>query len=148
VPEGGALYLSFCSFTTHRPFPSQSHAEHEQTIPVYVGFQYTLITKPCAAYTMYHGRRVPDATHLLARLVSLTATLVEMVSANSRLQAVESRSQAILIVTGVMAAGKSTAAQLLADRLPKAVHLRGDIFRRMIVTGRHKRWAPMRHQRL
>ena len=42
----------------------------------------------------------------------------------------------ILIVTGAMAAGKSTVAQALAERLPKAVHLRGDVFRRMIVTGR------------
>ena len=42
----------------------------------------------------------------------------------------------ILLVTGLMAAGKSTLAQLLAERLPKSVHLRGDSFRRMIVNGR------------
>ena len=42
----------------------------------------------------------------------------------------------ILIVTGAMAAGKSTIAQALAERLPRAVHLRGDVFRRMIVSGR------------
>ena len=35
-----------------------------------------------------------------------------------------------------MAAGKSTVAQALAERLPRSVHLRGDIFRRMIVNGR------------
>jgi predicted kinase len=35
-----------------------------------------------------------------------------------------------------MAAGKSTVAQALAERLPKSVHLRGDLFRRMIVNGR------------
>jgi len=35
-----------------------------------------------------------------------------------------------------MAAGKSTVAQLLAERLPRSVHLRGDAFRRMIVNGR------------
>jgi len=35
-----------------------------------------------------------------------------------------------------MGAGKSTVAQLLADRLPKAAHVRGDAFRRMIVSGR------------
>lgn len=35
-----------------------------------------------------------------------------------------------------MAAGKSTVAQRLAERLPKSVHLRGDVFRRMIVSGR------------
>jgi predicted kinase len=34
-----------------------------------------------------------------------------------------------------MAAGKSTVAQRLAERLPKSVHLRGDLFRRMIVSG-------------
>lgn len=42
----------------------------------------------------------------------------------------------ILVVTGVMAAGKSSVAQALAERLPKSVHLRGDVFRRMIVSGR------------
>ena len=42
----------------------------------------------------------------------------------------------ILIITGAMAAGKSTVAQALAERLPKAVHLRGDVFRKMIVSGR------------
>jgi predicted kinase len=42
----------------------------------------------------------------------------------------------VLIITGAMAAGKSTVAQALAERLPRAVHLRGDVFRRMIVSGR------------
>lgn len=41
----------------------------------------------------------------------------------------------ILLITGIMAAGKSTIAQAVAVRLPKSVHLRGDIFRRMIVNG-------------
>src|SRR4051812_45947198 len=35
-----------------------------------------------------------------------------------------------------MAAGKSTVAQALAERLPRAAHVRGDVFRRMIVSGR------------
>ncbi len=35
-----------------------------------------------------------------------------------------------------MASGKSTVAQRLAERLPMCVHLRGDVFRRMIVSGR------------
>lgn len=35
-----------------------------------------------------------------------------------------------------MAAGKSTVAQALAERLPKSVHLRGDVFRKMMVSGR------------
>jgi dephospho-CoA kinase len=40
------------------------------------------------------------------------------------------------VVTGVMAAGKSTVADLLARRFARGVHLRGDVFRKMIVTGR------------
>ncbi len=35
-----------------------------------------------------------------------------------------------------MAAGKSTVAQAVATRLEPGVHLRGDVFRRMIVSGR------------
>ena len=42
----------------------------------------------------------------------------------------------IILITGASAAGKSTVAQALSERLPRAVHLRGDIFRKMIVTGR------------
>lgn len=42
----------------------------------------------------------------------------------------------IYLITGLMASGKSTVGQCLAERLPKAVHLRGDVFRRMIVSGR------------
>jgi predicted kinase len=43
---------------------------------------------------------------------------------------------AVVVITGVMAAGKSTVAQRLAERLPSSVHVRGDVFRRMIVAGR------------
>ena len=43
---------------------------------------------------------------------------------------------AIILITGIMAAGKSTVAQALAERLPRSVHLRGDLFRRLIVNGR------------
>lgn len=42
----------------------------------------------------------------------------------------------VVLITGVMAAGKSTVAQLLAESLPRAVHVRGDVFRRMSVSGR------------
>jgi len=42
----------------------------------------------------------------------------------------------VIVVTGVMAAGKSTVAQGLAEALPRAAHVRGDVFRRMIVSGR------------
>jgi chloramphenicol 3-O-phosphotransferase len=41
----------------------------------------------------------------------------------------------LILITGLMAAGKSSVAQALAERLPKSVHLRGDVFRRMIVGG-------------
>jgi chloramphenicol 3-O-phosphotransferase len=42
----------------------------------------------------------------------------------------------IILITGNMASGKSSVAQALAERLPRSVHLRGDLFRRMIVNGR------------
>jgi cytidylate kinase len=42
----------------------------------------------------------------------------------------------VILITGTMAAGKSSVAQALAERLPKTVHLRGDVFRRMVVSGR------------
>jgi chloramphenicol 3-O-phosphotransferase len=40
------------------------------------------------------------------------------------------------VITGAMAAGKSTVADLLAIRLPKSVHIHGDAFRHMVVNGR------------
>jgi chloramphenicol 3-O-phosphotransferase len=43
---------------------------------------------------------------------------------------------AILIVTGLMASGKSTVAQAIAKRLPRSAHVRGDTFRKMIIGGR------------
>ncbi len=50
---------------------------------------------------------------------------------------------AILVITGLMAAGKSTVAQSLAQRLPSAAHVRGDAFRRMIVSGRAELTPPL-----
>lgn len=44
----------------------------------------------------------------------------------------------IIVVTGGMAAGKSTVAQALAEHLPRSVHLHGDIFRKMVVSGREE----------
>jgi chloramphenicol 3-O-phosphotransferase len=41
----------------------------------------------------------------------------------------------VILITGISAAGKSTVAQALAERLPKSIHLRGDLFRRLIVNG-------------
>jgi adenylylsulfate kinase-like enzyme len=33
---------------------------------------------------------------------------------------------AVVLITGIQAAGKSTVAQALAERLPRSVHVRGD----------------------
>ena len=41
----------------------------------------------------------------------------------------------IYLITGLMASGKTTVAQALAERFPQSVHLKGDAFRRMIVHG-------------
>ena len=43
---------------------------------------------------------------------------------------------ALFVISGVMAAGKSTVARLLAGRLPKAVCVPGDAIRAMVVSGR------------
>jgi predicted kinase len=42
----------------------------------------------------------------------------------------------IVLLTGNMASGKSSVAQGLAERLMNSVHIRGDVFRRMIINGR------------
>ena len=42
----------------------------------------------------------------------------------------------IWLVTGIMAAGKSTVAARLARRFPRAAHVPGDAFREMILAGR------------
>ncbi|WP_320781852.1 AAA family ATPase [Streptomyces sp. CRN 30] len=41
----------------------------------------------------------------------------------------------VILVSGISASGKSTVAQALAERLPRSAHVRGDTFRRMIVSG-------------
>lgn len=43
---------------------------------------------------------------------------------------------AVYLITGIQAAGKSTVAQALAERLPRSAHVRGDTFRRFIIGGR------------
>jgi GrpB-like predicted nucleotidyltransferase (UPF0157 family) len=45
---------------------------------------------------------------------------------------------AIYLITGPMAAGKSTVARLLAGRFERGVHVEGDVFRRSIVSGREE----------
>lgn len=44
----------------------------------------------------------------------------------------------IILITGIMASGKSTVAQILAEHLENSVHLRGDTFRKMIVNNRRE----------
>lgn len=44
----------------------------------------------------------------------------------------------VVLITGISAAGKSTVADLLARRFDRGVHVKGDVFRRMIVAGRHE----------
>jgi hypothetical protein len=43
---------------------------------------------------------------------------------------------AVYLITGIQAAGKSTVAQALAERLLRSAHVRGDVFRRFVVHGR------------
>jgi len=44
-------------------------------------------------------------------------------------------SEGVIVVSGIMAAGKSSVSQMLAERFQYGVHLRKDVFRRMIVSG-------------
>jgi cytidylate kinase len=53
-----------------------------------------------------------------------------------RLPSVMSARGRVIVITGAMATGKSTVADLLAIRLPRSVHIHGDMFRRMVVSGR------------
>jgi|tagenome__1003787_1003787.scaffolds.fasta_scaffold20980403_4 chloramphenicol 3-O-phosphotransferase len=46
--------------------------------------------------------------------------------------------EGVYLITGPMAAGKTTVARLLAERFDRAVHLEGDLFRRAIVRGREE----------
>lgn len=58
----------------------------------------------------------------------------------------------VVLVTGISASGKSTVADLLAQRFARGVHVRGDVFRRMVVAGREEMsaessdeaWAQLR----
>ena len=46
--------------------------------------------------------------------------------------------QPVVVVTGISASGKSTVSALLASRFDRGVHVKGDVFRRMVVSGRHE----------
>lgn len=50
----------------------------------------------------------------------------------------ENNPKGVIVITGIMASGKSTVAQRLAEKFERGVHLRGDSFRRMIVSGREE----------
>ena len=41
----------------------------------------------------------------------------------------------LIVVTGIMAAGKSTVARLLAQRFVQGVHIEADVLQRMIISG-------------
>jgi cytidylate kinase len=49
--------------------------------------------------------------------------------------------QPVVLITGISAAGKSTVADALARRFERGVHVKGDVFRRMVVTGRQEMTA-------
>ena len=51
--------------------------------------------------------------------------------------------QSTILITGIMASGKSTIAQQMAESISNSVHLRGDVFRRMIVNGRAEMESPL-----
>lgn len=44
----------------------------------------------------------------------------------------------VYLISGIQAAGKSTVAQALAERLPRSAHVHGDTFRRFVVGGREE----------
>ncbi len=44
----------------------------------------------------------------------------------------------VVFITGISAAGKTTVAELLAERFDRGVHVKGDVFRRMVVAGREE----------
>jgi len=44
----------------------------------------------------------------------------------------------VVLITGVPAAGKSTVADQLARRFERGAHVKGDVFRRMVVAGRQE----------
>jgi chloramphenicol 3-O-phosphotransferase len=64
------------------------------------------------------------------------ATGVLLLAWSGRAAGWQSLGMTVFLVTGIQAAGKSTVAQALAERFERSVHVRGDLFRRMVVNGR------------
>jgi len=52
----------------------------------------------------------------------------------------------ILIVTGPPGVGKTTAAEILANRSPRGVHLESDVFFRFVRAGYVEPWKPESHE--
>jgi len=77
-----------------------------------------------------------DAHQKLRRLRSSEAARADSRPEGAYLPGMSSSPPRVWVITGLMAAGKSTVAQALAERLHRSVHLRGDIFRKMVVNGR------------
>jgi len=44
----------------------------------------------------------------------------------------------VFLVTGISAAGKTTVSEMLASRFTRSVHVKGDVYRRMVVSGREQ----------
>lgn len=57
--------------------------------------------------------------------------------------------RAVFLITGISAAGKTTVAEILARRFERGVHVKGDVYRRMVVSGRvdMRRDAPPEAER-
>jgi predicted nucleotidyltransferase len=95
----------------------------------------------CGRLLATYERR-PFAEYVLERLTCRdlpipAATLPAVsVAAPSRVEA--SDAPAIYLITGPMAAGKTTVARSLASRFERGVHVEGDVFRRSIVSGREE----------
>ncbi len=54
----------------------------------------------------------------------------------------DDRTSPVMVITGLMAAGKSVVAEALAQRLPPAAHVRGDAFRRLSPMSTPRRGSP------
>jgi predicted kinase len=52
-------------------------------------------------------------------------------------------SPTVTLITGIMASGKSSVADAFARRMPQAAHVRGDAFRRAIVSGQAAMTNPL-----